>query len=222
LSTENKESAEQVLGLRIVSLHDDSGLGFRKIAQKLIEEGCRTNKDSVNRIYHKFRKENNVQAEKRGEVEELRLQEARLRGKVDECREKEALRKRLTLLFVQKQTVNYEARKKLFLDRDFLLRFSKRVWPVLQPVLWDELVELCETKGYALSSALAICLGKQADFEQQMGFDSGGDQGFETYFQNRIISCLRQWKERDQPQTEESGNTQETQENSELLWIEFP
>ncbi len=73
---------ERELALRIVHMHDDLGMGFRRCAKELRSQGYKVNKDSANRLYNMYKQHSNLDVQENRSLEKLRAQEARMRREV--------------------------------------------------------------------------------------------------------------------------------------------
>ena len=94
-------------------------------------------------------------------------------------------------------------------------------------MLWDELCEFCEERGYDLANALAIALGDQRDYETQPTFDLSGKQRLDIYLQKEIRKCLENWMEEEQQkstglQDDEDEIAASGDDGTEIITIELP
>lgn len=185
------------------------------------------NKDGANRLCHKYKTADVADGNEDGVLKELRAAESRALINLERQREKEEIRKRLTFHFVERRTMTFEQRKKLFTEQNRLLRFARKVMPVTAPMLWDEFKDFCEENGYDLADAVAIALGNQQDYETQPPFHSDAKKRFDLYLQEAIRACLADWIKDEEK--EEYKNSQEAEpeppqigEETETITIERP
>lgn len=202
-----KESSERELAGKIIYQHDVLGMGFRRLSKKLVNEGWKINKDRANRLYNKYKVSVLGDALDDKDLKHLKLAEARQRQRFEVQKEKDEIRRRLTILFVEKSTMSFEQRKRLFTDQEKLLRFARRVMPVTDPALWDAFSDFCQERGYKLAIAVAIALGNQQDYEAQSTL-LNGERRFDLYLATEIKKCLADWRTREQ--NKEAG-TEETE-----------
>jgi hypothetical protein len=204
--------SEKELADKIVHMHDNLGFGYRKIAGELRKQGCKANKDSVNRLYQKF-KENSggsEQSEEKG-LMLLRATEARARQRVEVQREKTILRQQLVAAFVEERTMTFEQRRRLFTDQEKLLKFAKKVMPIVDPMLWDEFSEFCQVRGYDLANAVAIALENQRDYETQLAYSL---KKFDAYLRGKLSAYLTWLLE----QEKRRGNSSKKGEEKWMCW----
>jgi hypothetical protein len=134
MSQPNRTS-ERELAEKIVHLHDDLGKGFRRVAKELANQGWKVNKDRANRLYNHYKTNTSADVMDNKDLKHMKLEETRQRQRFEAQKEKEEIRRRLTILFVEKSTMSFGQRKELFKDQDKLLRFAKRVMPAIDPML---------------------------------------------------------------------------------------
>jgi hypothetical protein len=89
----NKLTQEQELANKIIILHESQGLGYRRIAAELCKQGYRTNKDNINRLYLKYKSNENQKQDRNSELAQLRAAELRAKKRVEIQKEKTFLRK---------------------------------------------------------------------------------------------------------------------------------
>jgi hypothetical protein len=207
-------------------MHDDLGKGFRRVAKELTNQGWKVNKDSANRLYSKYMTSTSADVVDNKDLKHMKLAETKQRQRFEVQKEKEEIRRRLTILFVEKSTMTFEQRKKLFRDQDKLLRFAKRVMPIVDPMLWDEFVQFCEERGYDLANAVAIASGDQLDYETQPSSYSGAKKRFDLYLQEEIRACLVDWRREEQKDYDNSQDGESEPltvgEETEIVTIELP
>jgi hypothetical protein len=216
---------ERDLAIKIIHMHDNLSLGYRRIAKELGKQGFKVNKDSVNRLYRKF-KETDDKKQEENALTLIRKAENRARQRVETKKEKERIRIQLTVLFVEEHTMTFEQREKLFTDLETLLRFAKRIMPVVDPMLWTEFVEYCQESCDDLAYALAFAIGHQRDYERPAMY-SGEKQRFDLYLQDRMRAWLAAGEKQElsentgDSETDEPESTMEESE-TEICTIELP
>jgi hypothetical protein len=190
------------LAQKIAELHE-VGLGFRRIAKELSNQGYRLNKDRCYRIFNTYAKESCIDKSEDKELSHLKLMETKGRRRFEVQREKEEVRRRLTTLYIESNVLTFEKRRRLFNDRVKLLRFAKRVMPVVDSMLWSDFSEFCEVRDYDLADAVAKSLGDQRDYELQSTYSSM--KKFDAYLCEKIsgyLACLREQERRRREETE--------------------
>jgi len=188
MEKQNSEISQQELIIKILHMHDDMGMGFRKVSRELTSQGYKFNKDSVNRLYNKYKLNPPGNPGEDKELTQLKQAETRQLERLGLRKEKAEIRKRRNALFVEERTMSFEQRKQLFINQEKLLRFAKRVMPIVDPMLWDEFSEFCWERDYDLANATAIALGSMKDFESQPTFS--GIRKFDEYLRRGISEYL--------------------------------
>jgi hypothetical protein len=220
MEKQGTEISETELAGKVVFLHDQ-GLGFRKIAKELASQGYRTNKDICNRLYIKYKQAATSDERENKELEHLRETESRALLNLKRGREKEEIRRRLAVVFVERRTLTFRQRKELFTDSEKLLRFCWRIMPTVDAALWDEFVECCQQRDYDLADAVAKSLGNQQDYETQSTYSL---KKFDAYLREKISKYLAWLLEQEQreKQPSETANPDPSSGEMEIVTIELP
>ena len=107
------EISEEQIAAEIIDLHNRE-LGYRKISQIMSSKGYPMSKDTVFRIFRKYRsEEQDVEVEDK-ETQQLKIREVRSQNRLQILKRKKALRKHIVDLYVDEIMENYEKRKKIF------------------------------------------------------------------------------------------------------------
>lgn len=221
------QASEWKLAQEIIHLHDDLGMGFRRVAKELTSQGWKANKDSANLLYNKYKISTSAEFIDNKDLKHLKLVEARQRQRFEVQKEIEGVRYNLTVLFVERSTLTFEQRKRLFTDPTRLLRFAGRVMPVIDPMLWDEFKQYCETRGYDITEAISIVMEEQSQYEAQSTHDEQGKQRLDSYLRNNLREYLDAWIADEQEEFENQKGQEPklpigSEEGTETITIEFP
>ena len=181
------EISDRELVDRIIFLHEDMGLGFRRVAKELTSQGFTMGKDKAYRSYLKHRPHMDDSSEDDEELENLKELEKEAQKRLRLATEKEEIRKRIASLIVEEARTSYEKRREIFTDENALLDFAEKTMSVIDPQLWEDFTEFSEEQGYDLADAVAIALGSQRDFEEQL---PEGEQRLDHYLSGRIRESL--------------------------------
>jgi hypothetical protein len=221
-----QQYSEKELGKRILHLHNVRGLGYRRIAKELMGEGIRLNKDQVNKLYLKYKKNDADEVKGDRVLEDLKKAEARALNELEVKREKHEIRRRLVELFIKNRTVTFEQWRELFTNQEKLLRFAKRAMPVVDPMLWTNFCLFCKERDFSLAFALARALGSQFDYEEQNANDLNRPKNFGVYLKEAISNYLQGLIRAEERKEEEAEKAKAKlsfdERKTEIITIEVP
>jgi hypothetical protein len=220
--SQNDQNSEWKLAQEIIHLHDVLGHGFRRVAKELVSQGYRLSKDSANRFYNKYKPVARVEVKGTKELMRFKLAETRERQRLEVKTEKEEIRKRLNILFVESVTVTFERRRLLFTDRERLLRFARKVMPKVDPLLWDQFQDHCFEGEIKLVDAVSTALGRQADYETQTVEYENKRQRLDLYLRDRLRAALDRWTKCDDEIGDECVNEESQPASGEMYEVEIP
>ena len=216
--------SEKELAEKVIHLHD-SGLGFRRIARELTAQGYKMGKDRANKLFDKYKTTTDTDVGEDEELRQLRRAETKARQQLANRKEKEELRKRLTILFVEKETLTFERRRKLFTDEKKLLRFAAKAIGVLYPMAWAEFKEFCEEEDLDLAAALSTALADQQDYESSSVQNGEVKKRLDVYLREEIEEFINLWEEDDceecekeEDETEPKATATQKEENVTVIF----
>ena len=207
---QNQGLSERELAEKIVQLHDEMGLGFRKVARKFGSEGVEISKDKAHRLYRKYRAPSKTNLEQEIMDEELKLlveEEEETEKKIKLEQLKDEKRRRIALLLVQEAEASFKVRKGLFEHKAKLLCFSEKVLPVVNPALWLRLTNFCSQEKIDLVDAIQKAIGSQADYEEIRA--DYKKTGIDRFLDEHLCLYLRDSLERQQDEQVEEDNVDE-------------
>jgi hypothetical protein len=167
-------------------------LGFRRIVRKLSVEGHKIGKDKAWRLYkkHKAFKPSSIEEDK--ELGELKDKEEKARKNFELTKQKNELRRSIVAFAVQRLMEDYDQRRRIFTEKDRLLKFARKTLRVTDPAIWTRFSEYCEMHGFELAGTLLAVLGPQELFEEQL---VGSEKlGLELYLASRMKCYLNSWE----------------------------
>ena len=211
METQVSDLSEQQIAQRIIHLHENLGLGFRRIAKKLSAEDIPLSKDRAHRLYRKYRSPLPAEAEEAStdkELEALKRQERRAARKAKLAKEKFELRKRIADFKVKEAMYSSKTRTELFSDEKKLLKFLEKIMPVVDPSLWIAFKTYCATQGYNLANAAAIAIGEATDYDAHLTTSANQTQKLHSYFQERLRESLETWKQEEETKETSPEQTQ--------------
>jgi hypothetical protein len=209
-----KQFTEEEIANRIIDLHDNAHLGFRRIAHKLSNEGIEISKDKAWRLYNKYKtlKPSPIEVDK--ELGELKNKEKKARKSFELMKHKNEIRRNIVAFAVQRLMEDYDERRRIFTNKDRLLRFARKTLRVTDPATWTKFSEYCERQGIELAKSLSAALGPQEVYEEQMVSDER--LSLEVYLASRMRHYLNtrenQAKENDSTSEQKPSEENETNE----------
>ena len=195
--------SEKEVAEKVIFLHDVENKGFRKVSTEMRAQGIPMNKDKANMVYRAYSKRDDASLEMDEELKRLKENEEETIGRIKLEREKLEVQRRLTILYIEKETLTFAKRKRFFANRGMLLRFAQKVMPITCPEVWDELKEYCSMYGYDLADATGIALGGQKTYEDKQAQDASMKQRLDLYLRDGINECLNSWRA-DDPESKSS------------------
>jgi len=197
--------SEQELAKKIIHLHDDLGLGFRKTVRKLASEGIHINKDKAHRLYKKYKAFETTNLIEDEELKQLKKEEHEAQEQLRLTKSKEETRRNIAALLVEEAMASFDRRWELFTNEEELLKFAEVIMPVAGPLVWIEFTEYCDEQGYDIANAVAIALGEQKYYEEHVKTDE--KKSLDLYLAEQLKQALQAWKRKEEQceqQTEKS------------------
>lgn len=184
---------EAELGKLIVHMHDNLGMGFRKISKAPKTRGIHNvGEDRANRLYWEYKALGNGDAEEKDdELIRLSKMEKDVVKMVETAKSKKEKKWRIKTMLIQEAEASFERRREIFLYKNAVHDFAQLVIKLENPALWLRLEEECEEANIDLADALQDALGSQVDYEQGRLESSEGEG--EYFLDEYLCSCIESW-----------------------------
>jgi hypothetical protein len=145
------------------------------------------------------------------ELGELKNKEEKARKSFELMKRKKEIHRNIVAFAVQRLMEDFDERRRIFTEKNRLLKFARKTLRVTDPAIWCRFSEYCEMKGLDLADALLVALGPQEDFEEQL---VGGEKlSLDVFLASRMRRCLNIWE--NQAKENESPSEQKPSEESE-------
>lgn len=216
----NDEEAQ--LAKKIIELHGQ-GLGFRKIAKELRLQGFKVNKDRCNQLYKRYiaKIDSGSSEPENQSLAKLKKVEDRKAFCLKEAKQKLEIKNHIAVMHMEKSTLTYEQRQRLFDVPDYLLRLAWAVMPITYPQVWSTFVMFCECGDFDQADVLQKCLGDQSSYERQL--TNSNFPRFDTYLSQKITEYMTYFRQKKENEfAGEQKPTNQLEENStEIITLEF-
>lgn len=87
---------------------------------------------------------------------------------------------------------DYQKRKRLFTDKESLLKFAQETAALSDPARWNEFEDHCKKYHCEPAKSIAAIIGEQQDFEDQLGFEDS--LSLDIYVLENLKDYIDAWK----------------------------